>query len=170
MGFGSQERETFSHLADLESTEFQNLPSYNEVMKKHRAERIPFWNNGVDIKNGQQQSQHQYYQKITLTRDNVVNAVLTIQLALLRLQECKQLAQYYEWEKLATALDDQLFQTDFAKSCYLLKQADSFLSQQESREVICFDWGSCSWRYCGALADAQEALDELNHLIGLGTL
>jgi hypothetical protein len=29
-----------------------------------------------------------------------------------------------------------------------------------------FDWRSCEWTYCGALADAQEALDALDHLLG----
>ena len=166
MGFGSQERNTFSQLADLESMEFQNLPSYNEVMEKHRTERIPLWSTDADANIIDGQKQQLKYQKIIVTRENVVDAVRTVQLALLKLQECKQLAQDYEWEKLATALDDRLFQTDLAKSCYVLKQADSFLSQ-ESREVIGFDWGSCAWRHCGALADAQEALDEITHLIGV---
>lgn len=26
---------------------------------------------------------------------------------------------------------------------------------------------SCAWRHCGALADAEEALDELDHLVGV---
>jgi hypothetical protein len=26
---------------------------------------------------------------------------------------------------------------------------------------------SCAWRHCGALADAQEALDQLDHAIGM---
>jgi hypothetical protein len=29
-----------------------------------------------------------------------------------------------------------------------------------------FDWRSCEWTYCGASADAQEALDALDHLLG----
>jgi hypothetical protein len=33
--------------------------------------------------------------------------------------------------------------------------------------IIGFDWGSCAYRHCGALADAQEALDEIDHLLGV---
>jgi hypothetical protein len=157
MGFGSQERVYFSVFADLESAEFQNLPSYNEVMKKHRTERIPLWNN---------KGRTQQMITTTINKENVVDAVRTIQLALLQLQEMKRFALDYEWEKLEATINDQLFHDDLAKSCYVLKQATPFLSQ-ESRNVIGFDWGSCAWRHCGALADIQEALDEIDSLIGV---
>ena len=47
----------------------------------------------------------------------------------------------------------------------ILKNAESYLSV-DARNEIGFEWASCSWRHCGALADAQEALDQLDHLVG----
>jgi hypothetical protein len=37
----------------------------------------------------------------------------------------------------------------------------------ELRNVVGFDWGSCAWRHCGAIADVQEAIDELLQLMGV---
>ena len=35
------------------------------------------------------------------------------------------------------------------------------------KSVVGFDWGSCAWRHCGALADAEEAIDEVEYLMGV---
>jgi len=121
---------------------------------QHRSERVPLWTENGEGQDGK------------ISRQDVVKSVRNIQLALLRLQDCKQLAKDYEWDKLADTLNEQIFHTDLYRSCYVLKRADNFLTP-ESRDVVGFDWGSCAWRHCGALADAQEAIDELEHLLGV---
>ena len=48
----------------------------------------------------------------------------------------------------------------------LQKEHIKYLSK-DSRDEIGFSWGSCAWRHCGALADAQEAIDQLDHQVGM---
>jgi hypothetical protein len=156
MAFGRTDRIWFSDKLDLESPEFENLPSYNEVMQKHRNDRVRLW--------------HQWDETtITankITKQDVAKAVENIQKALLKLIECKQLAKDYQWDELGATLMQPELRRTLDSSCYLLQRADVFLSS-EARQVIGFDWGSCAWRHCGALADAQEALDEVEHLLGI---
>mmetsp|Transcript_42723 Transcript_42723/g.103328 ORF Transcript_42723/g.103328 Transcript_42723/m.103328 type:complete len:364 (+) Transcript_42723:77-1168(+) len=136
-------------LDDTEPQESQyNIPSYNEIMVKHRIERIPSWNNGV------------------MTEDQVRQSVATIQKTVEYLQTCKQLAKDYDWDGLTLAIRQPILHQQLEQACNNLKHADGYLSP-EARDEIGFEWASCAWRHCGALADAQEAIDELDHLIGI---
>jgi hypothetical protein len=150
MAFGRPQRLAIARTG-LEANDYQDLFSYNEVMLQHRTERVSQWN-------GNRQDD--------LTQDDVLAAVHNIQLAVLKLQDCKQMTKDYEWDKLEAILSDHTFRSNLDSSCYLLQKADRFLSL-EAREVVGFDWGSCAWRHCGALADAQEAMDEIEHLLGV---
>jgi hypothetical protein len=152
MAFGVAERGAFSAAADLEPDAHQNLLSYNEVMLMHRMDRVPQWEEEDDDR--------------IVTRNDVSEAVRSVQRAVLKLQDCKRLANEYEYDSLASALQGPVLRADLEGACYLLQRADRFLSK-EARTEIGFDWGSCAWRHCGALADAQEALDELDHLVGV---
>jgi hypothetical protein len=150
MAFGRRERLALSAGGvDLEAGALGTLPSYNEVMLRHRVDRVAAkWRGGE------------------ISRNDVTESVRTLQRALLRLQDCKRLANNYDYEGLRASLAEPLFRSDLEGACYVLKRADGFLSR-EVRNEIGFDWGSCAWRHCGALADAQEALDELDHLLGV---
>jgi len=151
---GGQERQAITKAADLESSTYNNLPSYNEVMLAHRMERIPLWNKEEG-------------DKVTATtRKDVVDSVRVVQLALLRIRDCQELARNYEWDELIATLNENALRRDLESACYVLKRADTFLSR-EARDEIGFDWGSCAWRHCGALSDAQEAIDALEHQVGM---
>lgn len=121
-------------------------------MLNHRNDRVPLWNK-QEVAN-------------SITRQNVVGSVRAIQDALLRIKDCQDLARNYEWDDLKASLNDKSLQADLQNSCYILKGADAFLSK-EARDEIGFDWGSCAWRHCGALSDAQEAMDALQYQIGM---
>jgi len=151
MAFGRQERRAITAVADLESNMVRDLPSYNEVMLRHRTNRIPLWNNIATT---------------IVSRKDVNDSVLTVQVALLRILDCEDLARNYEWDQLITTLNEKTLRSDLDKACYVLKGADQFLSR-EARDEIGFDWGSCALRHCGALSDAQEAIDELNTRVGM---
>ncbi|KAG7350710.1 hypothetical protein IV203_010070 [Nitzschia inconspicua] len=155
MAFGTLERSALARddSSDLEPSDTLDLPSYNEVMLQHREKRVPIWQQ-MDERRGK------------TTRQDVEESVMQIQMALLKLQECKTLVQDYKWDEVGKVLNQQNFRTPVESSCYLLEQADDFLPP-EARQVVGFDWGSCAWRHCGALADAQEALDEIEHLLGV---
>jgi hypothetical protein len=121
-------------------------------MLQHRTERIPIWKLSEEA----------------VTLDMVQDATRTIQLSLLHLQTCQELTNNYEWDKLRIALQDPVLHAQLEQACSILKRApDKFLGPEARNDVIGFDWGSCAWRHCGALADAQEALDEIDHLIGV---
>mmetsp|Transcript_14132 Transcript_14132/g.32891 ORF Transcript_14132/g.32891 Transcript_14132/m.32891 type:complete len:388 (-) Transcript_14132:417-1580(-) len=149
---GVTERQAISAAGDLESTTYKNLPSYNEVMLTHRTDRIPLWSKDVLVQK--------------TSRNDVVDSVRAIQMALLRIQDSQELARNYEWDELTESLNDKILRSDLQNACYILKGADEFLSR-EARDEIGFDWGSCAWRHCGALSDAQEAIDALEHQIGM---
>ena len=150
---GGRERQAITAAADLESSTYENLPSYNEVMLTHRMDRIPLWN----TKEGD---------KVITTRKDVVDSVRSVQLALLRIRDCEELARNYEWDQLIASLNENILRSDLQNACYILKSADTFLSR-EARDEIGFDWGSCAWRHCGALSDAQEAMDALEYQVGM---
>jgi len=146
MAFGWQERQLLQ--SDIEPEQLQAIPSYNEVMLKHRTLRVRSWETGE------------------ITKQDVQKAVRTIQLALIFLDECKYLANNYEWDSLASSIRKPILHSELEEACGILKRANGFLSV-EARDEVGFDWGSCAWRHCGAFADAQEALDELESLVGV---
>ena len=152
LGFGMPERQKSIELEKEITQEESSLSvrSYNEVLLEHRAERIPSWISEQDI-------------SLTMVKE----ATRTIQLSLLQLQQCQNLAANYEWDKLSQELQDPLLHSRLEKACSVLKRAPDNLLSIDARDDIGFDWGSCAWRHCGALADAQEALDELDHLVGV---
>jgi hypothetical protein len=158
------ESESSDMSSENDNSNLLDLPSYNEILWKHRSERVPLWRSWHN-------QPHQRLIKpvqMIITRQDVEESVRNIQLALLTLQECKILTADYQWDRIRGMMLNQqsTFRLTLDSSCYLLQQADSFLSI-DARQVIGFDWGSCAWRHCGALADAQEALDELDHLLGV---
>lgn len=145
MAFGQAQRERLDDLVEPQIS--QTIPSYNEVLLLHRTERIPRWQSDI-------------------TEQDVKDACSTIQKSILYLQECKALAKDYDWEGLKDAVRHPLLHEQLEQACGVLKNADSFLSIDERKEIG-FEWASCAWRHCGALADAQEALDQLDHLVGI---
>jgi hypothetical protein len=151
---GGTERQAITAAGDLESSTYKDLPSYNEVMLTHRMDRIPLWNTKENDL------------AVATTQKDVADSVRAIQLALLQIRDCEELAQNYEWDQLIVSLNAKVLRSDLQHACYILKGADGFLSR-EARDEIGFDWGSCSWRHCGALSDAMEALDALEHQVGM---
>jgi hypothetical protein len=122
------------------------IPSYNEVMIRHRMERIPMWKKSVNL----------------LDFEDAVHKIFQ---ALNAIDELKQMADDYKWDDMQSLLRKSILTDDLEQACSILRNAD-FISQ-EARDVIGFDWGSCAWRQCGAEADAQESLAELFNLSGI---
>ena len=159
---GGNERRVIAEAGDLESSTYKDLPSYNEVMLTHRTDRIPLWNpNEKAFWNPSEKDT-----VVPTTQKDVTDSVRAIQMALLRIRDCTKLAQNYEWDDLIEVLGEKVLRSDLESACYILKGADEFLSK-EARDEIGFDWGSCAWRHCGALSDAQEAIDALEHQVGM---
>ena len=123
------------------------IPSYNEVMQRHRDERVPSWNRHV--------SDH-----------DVRAAVTSVFQALSAVNELKLMADDYRWDDIQSSIRSATLSDNLQQSCSILRRA-SFALSQEARNEIGFDWGSCAWRHCGAEADAQEALAELYNLSGV---
>jgi hypothetical protein len=100
----------------------------------------------------------------------------------------RDMAENYKWNEMQRQLKQEpLFLTQLEAAASYLRATTTSASRSSSshilhslnnendkasvaRDVIGFDWGSCAWRgrhACGALADAQEALDQLDSLTGL---
>lgn len=142
LAFGENERQQLARLgyAD-ENAMVATLPSYNEIMLRHRTVHVARWSGKA---NG-----------------NVKDAIHTVCYALQRLAYLNQLADQYGW----TEIRQELLKAPFADLSFAA--ADLGRSSQVLRETAGFDWGSCAWRHCGALADAQEAMDELDYMLGV---
>lgn len=147
MGFGKMERQML-----LDATEQQSfmdsydpmllLPSYNEVMLQHRTETIPHW-------------------KRPVTPSDIRSAIHTYIASIPQLEKLQTMADDYQWEDIRLKLRSSPI-SDLMLQSAVLRQCSS-----ELNGVVGFDWGSCAWRHCGAIADIQEALDELDQLLGV---
>ena len=69
-------------------------------------------------------------------------------------------------EEVSKVLRDPIILAHFDDACDILNRANDFLSLV-ARSEVGFDFGSCAWRHCGAFADVREAIDELDHLVGI---
>jgi hypothetical protein len=124
LAFGELERQKSNQLNEFESEQMQAIPSYNEVMLQHRTERVAVWN-----------------EKTAVTKLDVQQSVRTIQRSLLLLEECKALANDYEWESLLNKISQSpLFHSELEQACNTLQRATGFLSP-EARAEVGFDWG-----------------------------
>ena len=145
MGFGYSERRTLAARSAIDedsSFELSDRASYNEVMLRHRRDRVPIWkrqDSGVPA-----------------------SSLHTMLAALESLAELKTLALDYQWDLLRAALRSELWQTDLNEAAARLR-----LTNDATSSVVGFDWGSCAWRRCGAWADWQESLDQLDALLGM---
>jgi hypothetical protein len=191
MGFGQRERYLVTKVAgDLESYDFDRLKSYNEVMNDHRTYRVPSffsqpatskdddWMTGYNVgtigAGSRAGPSNQWMAKFTTMADSnnaiseqdVVSSIDHLKRVVLKLQDCKTLASNYEWEQLRSTINEPTLRGRLNSACYVLKHASNILSS-ETRDVVGFDWGSCAWRHCGALADIQESLDELEASLGV---
>jgi len=127
------------------------IPSYNEAMLQHRTERVARWRSSYR----QPQS------------SNIDASVLTIMSALTRVLHAKSLSERYQWPDVRAELQSDALQHELEPAVSRLRDALLLLNDKDAVSEIGFDWGSCAMRHCGALADAEEALDELDHLLGV---
>jgi hypothetical protein len=140
------------------------ISSYNTVLQHHRDYRVKMWHSNIAEKDGSQ-------------------AVSSLIAALDAIQVLKTMAQDYQWEEMQDLIRKPVLTTNLEEACSVLRKS---ATTSEARDEIGFDWGryvemlswchveacyssyiSCSWRHCGAQADAQEALAELYNLIGV---
>jgi len=145
MGFGLSDR-----IALSKSFPSTSVLSYNEVMLKHRFETVPRWKK---LELGYEGSEGE-----------IKNSVENLYKGIFSVLKLKSMAKEYQWNEMKILLDSSLLRDDIERSCSLIR---STLLDQDSRMEIGFDWGSCAWRHCGALADAQEAISFLSNSIGL---
>lgn len=159
------------------STDYEDttIPSYNEIMEHHRQHNVQRW----------RQKYLQYLKKeqqhVVTNNDNEKNheiasskeemeamrhaAQIMFQCLTVILKQLKPAAQDYNWELVRSILSSSLFRTEMEPAATTLFYASP---QSTAREEIGHDWGSCAWRHtCGALADVQEALAELNNAAGM---
>lgn len=146
MGFSSEERRTLINAAseaqNFEMDPFLNVPSYNEVMLIHRTVTVPHW-------------------KLIPTSPMISNAIHTIIESLQQLDILRDMANDYQWDSIRHQLYAEPI-SDLSIQSSILRQVSS-----EMNEVVGFDWGSCAWRHCGAISDIQEAIDEMDQLLGV---
>jgi hypothetical protein len=125
------------------------IPSFNEVMLQHRQERVPRWRTIAD-------------------QATVAQAVHTLLECLRVVQDLQESVSDYQWDTVRVALRSApLSQLEPAASALRTTVDRDAIRAYGGEGVVGFDWGSCAWRHCGALADAQEALDELDFLLGV---
>lgn len=137
------------------------LPSYNEIMERHRTVTVPQW----------RQQQQQQQSATTTSTEDLSSAIHTVVASLQQVWALQSAAEDYQWE---STIRPQLHAPplqDLPAAGAVLRAATSNNNNNNDPDglgqVVGFDWGSCAWRHCGAVADAQEALDELDQLLGV---
>jgi hypothetical protein len=142
----------------------RSIQSYNEVMERHRRERVPAWKG--DASNRPYLSSRSRGSVATISEADVEEAVEAVYNALRAVLQLKRLAKDYDWDAMAAILDGPVLVSDLERAAATLQSSRGYLSD-ETRQDIGFDWGSCAWRHCGAAADAQESIAELRCRLGL---
>jgi hypothetical protein len=160
-------------------------PSYNEIMRKHRKETLAAWRqldgrrSLVPNDDGASSPMKQDEAMRRLHEDQA--AARSVLLALESIESLQRLAVGYRWEDLREALRSDLWQADLNAAAARLRTIDDastrrdgassrWRQEQESvSSTIGFDWGSCAWRQggCGAWADWQESVDQIDALLGV---
>lgn len=151
MGFGHEERKM---LIQTDDSILDSLPSYNEIMLQHRQVTVPQW-------------------KLEPTSVTIQSSIHTVCLSLQHVWKLQSLASDYQWEIIRLQLRSPPL-SDLPSACATLRQIKPNNRRTQYQDpysllshVVGMDWGSCAWRHCGALADSQEAIDELEQLLGI---
>jgi len=127
-----------------------DAPTYNDIMLQHREQNVKRWK---DLRTNEQ------------TEEQVTEAVRGIFNAIEALYEAAEKASDYDYDGLLDILHSPALQEKLSYSCSSLRYSN--LISESGKEEIGFDWGSCAWRHCGATADAQEAIAELERDFGM---
>ncbi|GKY91935.1 hypothetical protein MPSEU_000165100 [Mayamaea pseudoterrestris] len=151
LGFGYEQRQLLDHF----DAATQELPSYNEVMLRHRLERVPRWT-------ASSSSQTDFIDNDVATKSSIHTLLDCLQ----TVQQLQVLATNNDWDAMRTTLRAEPLSTQLEAASSQVRVSLT-PNQHDARATIGFDWGSCGWRHCGALADAQEALDEIDYLLGV---
>jgi hypothetical protein len=145
-------------------------PSYNEVMEQHRKDTVYLW-------------KQLYRDRMTVSAQERRGAIHDVLLALESLDELKRLATDYRWDDLRDTVRSSMWQSDLNHAAALIGQIkhentiaqstvqgkdDEFTARFPLSPTVGFDWGSCAWRHaCGAWADWQESIDQIDALLGV---
>ena len=135
------------------------IRTYNEVSEEHRGQRVARWHTAATTAGTKYDDAKQ-----------MEAAVQDLRQILLDVIKLETLAADYQWEQIHTIIQSDIVPKLEPAATVLRYQLTNTNNQDNKMlgyEEVGFDWGSCAWRHCGALADAQEALDELDHLLGV---
>lgn len=159
-GMGEGETERIRRFALDESVNSRdNIPSYNEIMLEHRSRTVTRWNKVYEYDGSSDTT-------TTRTAKEVVrDAVDKLYMAIKYLEDAAVRANDYDWDGLHDILRSPGLRDELAYACSVLHGTTQLT--KEARDEIGFDWGSCAWRHCGAQADAQEAIAELDRSVGM---
>lgn len=180
MGYGLQDR--FSFYDDNEEElqqqqkDLSDIPSYNELMLQHRTEKVPKWRkyyNSPDDSKNSDDIMSVAMNDQELKKAYITNSTVSLYEAIYTLNDLKKLTEEYEWDQMFTILNQPKLTTNLEDACTILRyslvssEGKLSSSSSEASQEIGFPWGSCAWRHCGALADAQESIAELRNALGL---
>lgn len=140
LGFGAYDHESLDEMMGEETY----LPSYNEILLEHRQNTVAMWRQSPDV------------------RSDVSYAIHVVVECLQQVRYMQEQSSKYEWVELRKVLRSSPL-AELPKAASTLRR----LGNADLQATVGFDWGSCAWRHCGALADIQEAADEIDALLGV---
>lgn len=164
LGYGAQDRiegKSDSSLVGSKDESLWDVPSYNEVMLNHRIDRVPRWEKQVG----------RGFSSVGSCQTMEEAAGVTYQ-SLKIIEDLKTYSKDYNWDEMRDLLNSSTLNENLENACVYLRKnlndsTTGSLVDNNPISEIGFDWGSCAWRHCGALADIQEALAELRNYLGL---
>jgi hypothetical protein len=179
LGFGQRDREyQVAQEADvdpdLKSNVAGQIRAYNEVMLDHRSSRVAKWHQShlggmsgstllgeLQIPHSVQSVASTSQPSEQRTLPSPADAYHVVCQCMQSLSSLRSLTDQYQWSSIRQVIHSSPW-TDLEYASMTLRQFDP------THEVVGFDWGSCAYRrQCGALADATEALDQIDALLGI---
>lgn len=173
LGYGEINRKEGKKDTDVGEGEesLWDVPSYNEIMLKHRTKTVPQWR-------AEERSQTSNYNMNNFdpasSKRKIQESMKYLEKSLYAILELKKLASDYGWDEMRIILNSPDLNENLQIACSVLRVELDYLQKKTSNldennpsNVIGFVWGSCAWRHCGALADIEEALAELKNSLGL---
>lgn len=169
----SQQQQNQQQPVELNSAAAALLPdirTYNEIGDDHRGPRVDRWH-AVAAASSTTSTATANSATELLQKRMMEEAVTDLQQVLLEILQLQTLAQDYQWDQMHTIIQSSIgLKLEPAATVLRLQLNNNNNNKgpdQVGYEEIGFDWGSCAWRHCGALADSQESLDELDSLLGV---
>ena len=122
LAWNEADRETNAYELQFGDQAGRDIQSYNEIMDRHREERVPTWKR--DANNRPYLSHRSKDSATAISESDAKKAVEAVYDALRAVLQLKVLAKDYDWDAMAEILDGPVLVSDLERAAAPLRRAD----------------------------------------------